>query len=399
MVPGLVLLNIVCASKVIDLWSVLEGAGRPLREGFNPPNSELRMKSVRSIAQKCCNSPSCIDSRVIGMFLMAIAGVLLTISNLFVQLAIEANKSRIPTLEIVFTRSMVQLIAVIPFLLVFKVRIIEDKSNIAPLLIMGICGFLSVTFVYLGIDKIPLGDATVITFTSPVFTTIFAYTLLSESCSIVDGVCGIISFVGVVIAARPNVIFGEQHGKIGITFHKGKISVEKKEKLHLMGVGYVLLGTVFLSLYFVLTRRIGLKQHFLVNIFYPSLFGSMFVPIIMLSNGEHIIIPQCWKSLLYGLVVGLSGLIGLVLLALALKLEDAGPLVLIRNLDIIYAFLLQCFFMGIPPSRWSIGGGAIIMLSTSFIIGRRWFVSKGDKDRGAQKLNCQEEIGLLESED
>ena len=333
------------------------------------------------------------------MFLMAIAGVLLTISNLFVQLAIEANKSRIPTLEIVFTRSMVQLILVIPLLLVFKVRIIEEKSNIAPLLIMGICGFLSITFIYLGIDKIPLGDATVITFTSPVFTTLFAYTLLSESCSIVDGVCGIFSFVGVVIAARPNVIFGEQHGNIGFTFHRGKISMEKKEKLHLMGVGYVLLGTVFLSLYFVLTRKIGLKQHFLVNIFYPSLFGSMFVPIIMFSNGEHVIIPQCWKSLAYGLVVGLSGLIGLVLLALSLKLEDAGPLVLIRNLDIIYAFLLQYFFMGMPPSRWSIGGGAIIMLSTSCIIGKRWLVSEGDKERETQKLNCQEEIGLLESED
>ena len=328
---------------------------------------------------------------------MAMAGVLLTISNLFVQLAIEANRPRLPTLEIVFARSLIQLILVLPLLATFRVRIIENKAHVLPLIIMGISGFLSVTFIYLGIDKIPLGDATVITFTSPVFTTLFAYTLLSESCSIVDGICGLCSFIGVVIAARPSFIFGERHGNMSILFHRGNLSVERKETLHLMGIGYVLLGAVFLSLYYVLTRKIGLKQHFIVNIFYPSLFGSAFVPLIMLSFGIPATIPGCWKSFTYIILVGLSGLAGLVLLALSLKLEDAGPLILIRNLDIIYAFMLQYCFMGIPPSKWSISGGAIIMLSTTVIIGKRWMGFVGEKE--SQGSLVEEEICLLESKD
>ena len=330
---------------------------------------------------------------------MAIAGVLLTVSNLFVQLAIDASKSRIPTLEIVFARCLVQLILITPLLVAFRVRMVVEKANIGQLITMGFSGFLSVIFIYLGIDKIPLGDATVITFTSPVFTTLFAYVLLSESCSLIDGVCGLVSFAGVVLAARPNFIFGERDGNVSITFNKGKISNERKESIHLIGIGYVLLGAVFLSLYYVMTRKIGLRQHFSVNIFYPSLFGSILVPIIMMSDDESVMIPECWKSRLYIILVGVSGLIGLLFLSLSLKLEDAGPLILIRNLDIVYAFTLQYCFVNTVPSSWSLAGGFIIMISTTVIIGKRWLLWLNDQNGRSVDPYQEEEMALLESGD
>lgn len=322
--------------------------------------------------EKINNSKPCLHSPIFGMLLMALAGILLTASNLFVQLAIEENQADLPTLEIVFGRSVVQLVFLVPVLFAAKISVITDEVSIGQLIIMGICGFSSVTFIYLGIDKIPLGDATVITFTSPIFTSLFAYALLSESCSIVDGICGFCSFVGVILAARPNFIFGERADNVNITFQHEQIPNESREALHLLGIGFVLLGAVFISLYYVLTRKIGLKQHFTVNIFYPSLFGSMFVPVIMTSLGEPMVIPACWKSGFYIALVGIFGLAGLVCLAFSLKLEDAGPLILIRNLDIVYAFTMQYCFIGIPPSGWSVAGGAIIMVSTTVLIGKRW---------------------------
>ena len=123
-----------------------------------------------------------------------------TFSNLFVQMAIEANKKRIPTLEFCTT------------------------------------------------------DA------DPVFTTFFAYALLSESCSFVDGICGLISFTGVIIAARPDFIFGESHGHTSVMFNKGLAKKYKAETLYMMGVGYILLGAIFISLYYVLTRKISQKM-------------------------------------------------------------------------------------------------------------------------------------------
>ena len=331
-------------------------------------------------------------SSLFGMFLMAIAGVLLTFSNLFVQLAIEANKKRIPTLEIVLCRSVVQLILSVPFLIYRRVSLLTDKANAPSLVIMGICGFLSVAFIYLGIDKVPLGDATVILFTSPVFTTMFAYMFLSESCSIVDGFCGLLSFAGVIIAARPDFIFGERFGHVSVMFHKEKLSHDKKEALYLMGIGYVLLGAVFISLYYVLTRKIGQNHDYMVNIFYPSLFGTISIPILMLPHSP-LMWPVCWKAKLYIVLVGVTGYFGLVLLARSLKLENAGPLTLIRNLDIVYAFVLQYCFMGIIPSWWSIGGGCVVMIATSIIVAKRW--SAWRQDRTENRFE-EEEIVLLD---
>eukprot|EP00112_Aurelia_sp_Birch-Aquarium-sp1_P022048 Seg609.6 transcript_id=Seg609.6/GoldUCD/mRNA.D3Y31 product="Solute carrier family 35 member G1" protein_id=Seg609.6/GoldUCD/D3Y31 len=335
------------------------------------------------------------NSKLFGMFLMAMAGLFLTFSNLFVQLAIDANKQRIPTLEIVFARSFAQLILLSPWLLYYRVKITTERKNLSSLIIMGICGFLSVTFIYLGIDKVPLGDATVIAFTSPVFTTFFAYALLSESCSFVDGVCGLISFTGVIIAARPNFIFGESHGHTSVMFNKGNPKY-KAETLYMMGVGYILLGAIFVSMYYVLTRKIGQQQHFAVNIFYPSLLGTIFVPILMLPH-SNFMFPACWKSRLFILLVGVFGLVGLILLAWSLKLEDAGPLILIRNLDIVYAFVLQYCFMGTAPSWWSIGGGLIVMSSTSIVVGKRWFGWKKERNQRTDELVEEEEMTLLDN--
>ena len=358
-------------------------------------DSKKSMKTPKPCRISCLQEFSG-NSKLFGMFLMAMAGLFLTFSNLFVQLAIDANKKRIPTLEIVFARSFVQLILLIPWLLYYRVTITTERKNLAPLVIMGICGFLSVTFIYLGIDKVPLGDATVITFTSPVFTTFFAYALLSESCSFVDGFCGLISFTGVIIAARPDFIFGETHGHTSVMFNKGNPKY-KAETLYMMGVGYILLGAIFISLYYVLTRKIGQQQHYIVNIFYPSLLGTIFVPILMLPHANFMF-PVCWKSRLFMLLVGAFGLAGLIFLAWSLKLEDAGPLILIRNLDIVYAFVLQYCFMGTAPSWWSIGGGLIVMSSTSIVVGKRWLGWRKDRNERTDELVEAEEMTLLNNE-
>ena len=358
-------------------------------------------KMEDNVCHRCANILNSIkSSRLTGMMLMAFAGLFLTFSNLFVQLAIETNKIRIPALELTFARSLVQLLLILPLMVAFKVKLVIDKENIGQVIIMGTSGYLSVAFIYLGIDKIPLGDATVITFTSPVFTTLFAFALLSESCSCIDGICGFISFAGVVIAARPNFIFGERREAVNIMVEGTIMSDERKEAIYMLGIGYVLLGAVFLSLYYVLTRKICRRQHVLVNIFYPSLFGCIFVPLMMIPN-DTFLFPSCGKSIVYIIFVGVTAFGGLILLALSLRLENAGPLVLIRNLDIIYAFSLQYLIMHIVPSFWSIGGGAIIIVSTSVLAGRRWWASKNEKTKFTDEFeeDFGEETELLVQDD
>eukprot|EP00794_Sanderia_malayensis_P015682 gene15682-17263_t len=355
------------------------------------------MKESKLQKMNSCFQQTVLESQLFGMLLMALAGILLTLSNLFVQLAIAANKKRIPTLEVVFTRSVFQLFIAIPCMIVNKVRLpITDRAILPTVLIMGMCGFLSVTFIYFGIDKVPLGDATVIMFTSPVFTTMFAYMFLSESCTVVDGTCGLVSFVGVIVSSRPDFIFGNRSSSdvVSVMFPKKNMSETKKESLYYMGMGFVLLGAVFLSLYYVLTRKIGQTYHHLVNVFFPSLLGAICIPFIMLAFNQDFVVPNYWKAKLYIFLVGFTAYFGLELLARSLKLENAGPLILIRNLDIVYAFVFQYCFVGIAPSWWNIAGGIVVMASTSIVVAKRWSMWEKKRDKNYMQDN-EDEVFLL----
>ena len=57
----------------------------------------------------------------------------------------------------------------------------------------------------------------------------------------------------------------------------------------------------------------------------------------------------------------------------ALQLEDAGPAVLIRNCDVIYAYLLQYLLMKHPPSLSALIGTIIVLSASSILALNRVF--------------------------
>ena len=56
---------------------------------------------------------------------------------------------------------------------------------------------------------IPLSDASTIYLSSPVFVTVFAYILLKEPITIVQGVTGTLTVVGVFVISKPDFLFGK----------------------------------------------------------------------------------------------------------------------------------------------------------------------------------------------
>lgn len=57
----------------------------------------------------------------------------------------------------------------------------------------------------------PLSDASTIYLSSPVFVTIFAYILLKEPITLIQGLTGTITVVGVFVISKPEFIFGPAH--------------------------------------------------------------------------------------------------------------------------------------------------------------------------------------------
>lgn len=220
-------------------------------------------------------------------------------------------------------------------------------------------------------ERIPVGDATVIQFTAPVFTVAFSFLCLRKGCGVLDTVCGIISFGGVIVLARPTIIFShQQHSNHAISHiaHHGhkKVSAKPGDAKYLEGIGYALLAAVCLSLFFILNKMTGKKLDVTLTIFYPSFFGVLLSPIFI---GVQQTSWFAWSAESWGLIciVGFVSFVGLMFMAESLQLEDAGPAILVRNLDVVYAFLLQYALLNIKPDLMSFVGAGIVLAATSLI--------------------------------
>lgn len=71
-----------------------------------------------------------------------------------------------------------------------------------------LCGTISLACFYSSYRYIPLGDATTIRFTSPVFIAIFAHFLVNEPFGLLQLVNAFTTLTGVLLIGRPSFIFG-----------------------------------------------------------------------------------------------------------------------------------------------------------------------------------------------
>ena len=66
---------------------------------------------------------------------------------------------------------------------------------------------LVIIFVYEAIQRMPVGDVTVLQFTAPVFTAFLSFICLKTKLSWLDVLLGVASFTGVLFIAKPSLFF------------------------------------------------------------------------------------------------------------------------------------------------------------------------------------------------
>lgn len=252
----------------------------------------------------------------------------------------------------------------------------------------------AVIFVYLALERIPVGDATVIQFTAPVFTVAFSFLCLGKGCGILDTVCGIISFGGVIVLARPTILFSHKNANSHVPSHiahaQSKVAAKPGDAKYLEGIGYAVLAALCLSLFFILNKMTGKKLDVTLTIFYPSIFGVIISPIFIAvkHTAWFAWAPETWGLIC---VVGFVSFVGLMFMAESLQLEDAGPAILIRNLDVVYAFLLQYALLKIKPDLMSFVGAGIVLAATSLIALNRTVFARLDFCRRLAKTDDEDE--------
>lgn len=331
--------------------------------------------------------PDSKNQKVLAIVLMATAGLFLTLGNSLVQFVYMKNPGiHISSFQVLFVRSMIQLFFTVIFMIHSKVHPFGgEKKNVWSLCLMGIVEAAAIVLVYLSLEKIPVGDSTVIQFTAPVFTMIFSFCITKVCCSFIDGIFGSVSFIGVVFIAKPSLIegnsrsiyFHQHHRIVSHGFNATAMPHESAKNLstdYIVGGIFALAAAICLSWFYILNKMNGKKTDVTLTILYPSIFGMLIAPFAMLFKGEHVVLGEL-NSLSWGLlfIVGFVAFIGLMFMAEALQLENPGPAVLIRNMDVIYAFVFQFLFVHQPPGLSALIGTIIVITCSSVIAMNRVF--------------------------
>ena len=257
------------------------------------------------------------------------------------SLGVKLVGQRIPSQEVVLVRGVLN--AGFTYALLRQARVRPWGHRPRVLILRGLFGFLALSCLYYGLVHLPLADATVLQYTNPVWTALFAAWLLDERMR--RGETGLVlaSLAGVVLIARPGFLFGGGAAR-----------------LDLLAVALVLLGSMFSAAAYVTVRKLARTEDPLVIVFYFTL-------VAVAGSLPGTAVASVWPTPLewgFLLLVAVTAQAGQVFLTRGLQLEPAGKATAIGYLQVVFAAVWGAFFFAERPDGWVMAGAAIILGST-----------------------------------
>lgn len=278
----------------------------------------------------------------LGLQYMAVAAFFFSLMNLLVKVA----GSRIPSEEIVLSRSVVVMLITLWLMRRGRVPVWGVRKKL--LLVRSVLGFTALSCFYFALTRLTLADATVLQFTSPVFTAILAFLILGERLEWKSAALILLSLGGVSLVARPAFLFGSLAAA-----------------LDPLAVVVTLIGAMLSAGAYVTVRRLNATEDPLVIVFYFATFSMIAsVPIV----APQALMPRGPEWLVL-LGVGLTTMAAQVSLTNALRLEEAARAVPVGYLQIVFAAVWGMLVFKEYPDGLGLLGAALVIAGT-FGIGR-----------------------------
>ena len=308
--------------------------GRPV--GPLPP-AALRLGLVPGRVRRAAGAvPS-------GVWYMLLAGTAFSAMNALVK----AVSDELPTMEIVFARTLMMGLLTLGMLRRAGVTNVLGVNR-RLLFVRGAVGATALSLLYVALGRIPLGDATTLHYTAPVWTALTAAVFLRERPGplVVAGTA--VSLVGVVFIAQPVFLFGGS-GLDGV------------------GVAAAVAASVLAGSVYTVVRKLRETDHPLVIVFALAWVGTAGALPFALAGTWTWPSPTAWGLLV---AIGVTTQIGQVGLTESLHRLPAGRASAIGYVQILLAFVWGVLFFGTVPNRWSLGG-AVLVLSSVLLLARR----------------------------
>lgn len=262
---------------------------------------------------------------------MITASIFFSLMNLLVKFV-----PHIPALELVFFRCLISLIITLYLLRKAKVSIFGNNKKV--LILRGVFGITALTMFFITLQNMPMASAVTIQYLSPLFTSLFGITLLSEKVKSSQWLFFAISFVGVIVV-------------------KGFDS-----NISLLMFCFGLGGAIFSGLAYNCIRMLKSTDHPYVVVLYFPLIG---LPITGVYSAMNWVMPTGYDWL-YILGIGVFTQIAQIRMTKALQSERIAKVSSVRYLGLFYALFFGFVFFGETYSWQSIIGMLLVILGVVF---------------------------------
>lgn len=277
--------------------------------------------------------------RLRGVALMLASAVGFSVMSLLVKVA----SRELPAMEIVLVRSVLMTAITLALLVRTGAPLLGvDRRTLAA---RGLVGATAMCLLYWSLGRLPLGDATTVHYTAPVWTALTAAWLLGERVrgTVVAGV--VASLVGVVLVARPTALAGD-------------VPIDS------VAVAAVLASALLSGLAYTLVRKLRATDAPMTIILWLSAAGIVASLPFALSGAWRWPSPATW-AVLAG--VGGATLVGQISLTYGLRQLEAGTATTIGYAQIVLAFGWGALVFGERPSAGAVAGALLVLASVALV--------------------------------
>lgn len=257
---------------------------------------------------------------------MFISTLAFSLANVFVK-----QVSHIPAMEVVFFRTTIA--SAFCVIGLYRAKADWRGSNRALLLLRGIFGTTALFLFFITLQNIPLASAMTIQYLSPIFTSIIAIFVLSETVRSAQWLFYALAFGGVLLIQQIDTRVSPFYLAIGIL------------SAFCSGVAYNLV------------RSLRGREHPLTVVLHFQLVGVVVGFISLFFQWQT---PSGWDWF-YLFLIGVFSQLGQIFLTNALQRERVAGVAIINYTGLIYALLIGSFVFGETQTAESLAGMLLVV--------------------------------------
>lgn len=288
-----------------------------------------------------------------GIFLAALSSVFFSVCAVIVK-----DFSNIYPGQLAVHRFSGILLISLPIVIYKKEPFLRKPKECLFLFLRSLTGSTNLYLNFMAYRYLPLGEASVIIFSVPVFVPILAKIFLQEPCGMVQAVPALLTVVGLAIMSDNSIDFVDSYPP-------------GNNQQRLVGLASAFASVILGSVIFIILRKLK-EVDSTVVLFNFACFGVFETALLTFIFGEFTLLA-CGYQPYFIAGFGIFSFLGQFLMTSATRQEQAAVVATVRSAtDILVSFVWQFVFFRNAPKVSSIFGGILVSFSMIIISFQKW---------------------------